>query len=549
MAKIAEVVKLKGMDQLSSFNDIWGNTIALGLSSSNTTLVSVNSNNFKYYVEVFVKTCDDESISVNIFNTVPRPRDLSGFQAGYGALSIGPIAKSFLFSSPTGDVGSEVYGITGPQLSKLYGYPDFLFPVVRTEWSSGYSYNPDLDVEAIIVNIAGDDYLGFTMSVANPFYTSGIINVTSDNPFISGNHVVNGNGLATYSFATTTLYTTEMASATNISRIVSYFSPADINEVERYGFDGTQDYKQYNVSYDYLIVDGTLYNYLDGGNFNFLSNYPNRRTGTASILECSTNKWNCLQYSKKVRNNTYETLSFIENGAVSTQDVYVRYRYYDSSYNLLSTTLIPFGSDTPCPEVDKLFRFDIPIGTINLNIGSTVSYYSAQLVEKIIEETITYLPLSEVRYFYIDRTCSIYDNVQVIFKNKFGAWEYFTFTQDNKKRHTISRNEIKKEMNWGETTNANMKGLRGRQVISSFVEEEHTLNSNWINEVEYEWLSELLQSNDVYILENYIGQSKPYPVPIVITDTTYDFKTAYRDQLFNLTINYKYALPKGSQTQ
>ena len=60
MAKIAEVVKLRGMDKLSSFNDIWGNTIALGLSTSNPVILSINSNNFKYWVDITVRSCDDE---------------------------------------------------------------------------------------------------------------------------------------------------------------------------------------------------------------------------------------------------------------------------------------------------------------------------------------------------------------------------------------------------------------------------------------------------------------------------------------------------------
>ncbi len=545
MAKIGEVIKLKGMDKLSSFNDIWGNTIALGLSSSDITALSVNSNNFKYWVEVAGQTYDDEQIIFGTFNTVPRPRDLSGFQSGYGALSIGPIAKSVLYTTPTGTTGQEVYGITGPQQSKEYNYPDFLFPTTRVSWNAGYSYNPDLDVEAIIVNTTGNDYLGFTLSVANPFFTSGIINVASDNPFISGNFVVNGNGLGSYSFATTTLYTTEMSSATNQARIVSYYSPADLNESERYGFDGTQNYKEYATSYNYLILNGSITDYIDGGAYKFLSSYTNRRSGTSSYINCNGQ---CFPISKKVKVNTYETLSFIiDTGILNENSIYVEYKFFDSGYTLLSSTYQLLNGVPNVQELGKLCRIDIPIGTINLNTGSNVAYFTAQIVEEVAPST--YDAFSEVRYFYIDRVCSIYDSVQVMFKNRYGAWEYFTFTQDKKKRDSIRRNEIRKELNWGEISNANMKAYRGRQVISSMVEEEFVLNSNWITETENTWLSELIESNDVYILESYVGQSKPYPVPIVITDASYEYKTAYRDQLFNLTINYKYAVEKGTQTQ
>ena len=202
-----------------------------------------------------------------------------------------------------------------------------------------------------------------------------------------------------------------------------------------------------------------------------------------------------------------------------------------------------------CAENGKLARVDFPIGTKNTNVSANTKYFSVQIVEEVGIDS--YDPWSEIRYFYIDDTCTIYDVVQVMFKNKFGAWEYFSFTQDNKKMHRISRDEIKKEINWAETTNGNIRALRGRTVIASNVEEEHSLNSNWISETEYEWLNELIQSNDVYILEKYIpgAEQEYYPVPIIITDTSYEFKTAYRDQIFNLTINYRYAFPKGTQTQ
>jgi hypothetical protein len=550
MAKIAEIVLLKDVDELSSLNDIWGNTIAFGLSSSNTSLISVNSNSFKYYVEVSVQTCDDENMNFGVFSTPPRPRDLSGFQNGYGAISIGPIIKSTLFTTPTGDPGQEVYGITQAQMSKEYRYPDFKFPVVRYSWFGGYSYNPDLSVEAIIVNTAGQDYLGFSMSVPNPFYTSGQIFVVSDNPYISGYFIVNGNGFGTYSFATTTLFTTEMSSATNQAFITQYLSAPDLYTGQKYGFDGTQDYKQYDVSYNYLIFDLTLYNAPDGGNFNFLSNYPNRRTGTSSVFGSGGGNLlgECISISKRVRRNTYETISVIVDGVISTgNSVYAEYKTYDANFSYLNSYYVLASNAPFCPEGGKLCRIDFPLGTINMNFPSNVKYFSIQLVEET--GISSYDPWSELRYFYIDDICSIYDDKQLMFKNRFGAWEYFTFTQDKKKTDRIKRNQIKKEFNWGEITNGNIKGSRGDTLISSEVDVEFTLNSNWISEVEFEWLSELIESNDVYILESYIGESKPYPVPIIITDTNYEYKTAYRDQIFNLTLNYRYAAQKGIQTQ
>jgi hypothetical protein len=551
MAKVGEVILLKSPDKLSSLNDIWGNTICVGLSFSNFNLLSYNSNNFRYWFEMAIQTCDDDNLNIGVFSTIPRPLDQSGLPMGYGAFSCASPLRSFLFSSPTGDPGNEVYAITQPISSYNLAYPFFLNPVLRWNIFGSYAYNPNLDVEAIIVNYSGDDYLGFSMSSVNPFSELGNIYVSSNNSAISGSHIVSANGLATYSFATTTLFTQSMAEGTNQAKIFNYLAPPDYLLTERYGFDGTQEYKDYNINYSYLIVDGTQNNAPDGGNKNFLSNYPNRREGTQSISECSTNKYNCFKLSKRVREDTYGSLSFIVDGGTTTQDVYARYKYYDSTYNLISSENKSFSGLPLCPETGKLFRIDIPLGTINLGItSSNVAYYSVQLVEKIIEEQVVYLALSELRYFFIDRQCTIYDPVQVMFKNKLGAWEYYTFTQDKKKRHSISRNTFKQELNWGEITNGNIRGQRGMRVISERIEEEYTLNSNWITEIEFEWLSELIESTDVYILEKWIPDAEQtyYPVPIMITDTSYEYKTAIRDKIFNLTINYKLANLKPSQS-
>ena len=63
-----------------------------------------------------------------------------------------------------------------------------------------------------------------------------------------------------------------------------------------------------------------------------------------------------------------------------------------------------------------------------------------------------------------------------------------------------------------------------------------TMNSNWITENDAIWLEELLTAPDVYILTT--NNTK---VPIIITDNTYEVKTALRNQMFNLVLNYKFA--------
>jgi len=89
---------------------------------------------------------------------------------------------------------------------------------------------------------------------------------------------------------------------------------------------------------------------------------------------------------------------------------------------------------------------------------------------------------------------------------------------------------------------------RGRNIYSGKVDANYTLNTNWISEIEYEYLSELIESSDVYILKYYPQKTIQYlPVPIIITDTNYEIKTAIRDQLFNVTMNYKMSVDTPMQ--
>jgi hypothetical protein len=85
--------------------------------------------------------------------------------------------------------------------------------------------------------------------------------------------------------------------------------------------------------------------------------------------------------------------------------------------------------------------------------------------------------------------------------------------------------------------------------MSGNVQKSFVANTNWITEVEYEFLAELVESPEVYVMEYYPQNSSYLPVPIIITDTSYEIKTSVRDSIFNLTINYKMAVDTPMQRQ
>ncbi len=214
-----------------------------------------------------------------------------------------------------------------------------------------------------------------------------------------------------------------------------------------------------------------------------------------------------------------------------------------------SSSLYVDPQNYPGIGTGNIWKWDCPIGFANLDGMSILpgTQSDIQYVVCYIGDDIPSINYSESRYFYVDRTCSIYDTKQIMFKNKLGAWEYFTFTQDNKKSQTYTRNIYKKNLNWGDVKNSQNRSFRGNKIISLKIEEEYTVNSNWITEIEYEWLSELISSQDVYVKEFVPTSDDFYYLPIIITDTRYEFKSAFDEQIFNLTINYKLANDKPAQ--
>lgn len=206
---------------------------------------------------------------------------------------------------------------------------------------------------------------------------------------------------------------------------------------------------------------------------------------------------------------------------------------FTNQHNYLGEYMISSNnfSRVVSPTSSGVIRMDIPTGTRNLTLmGVTMSgvdRYTVQLPYK-----------STVRSFCLDRSCSVYVNTRLMFLNRQGAFDYWNFQLDNKRTNSISRTEYKQEL--GFTYNI---GDRGRTVLAQKVTEEHNVNTNWITEEQYYYLSELVSSPEVYVIDENNGNA----YPVIITDTSYEFKTYNRDKLFNLTVSYSMAYPVETQ--
>jgi len=71
-------------------------------------------------------------------------------------------------------------------------------------------------------------------------------------------------------------------------------------------------------------------------------------------------------------------------------------------------------------------------------------------------------------------------------------------------------------------------------VFSGDAVETKILNTDYITESASNWLAELVKSPQIYL------EQSGYYIPVLITDTKYDYKTRSVDRLISLTVNIKF---------
>lgn len=284
----------------------------------------------------------------------------------------------------------------------------------------------------------------------------------------------------------------------------------------RYAFNGTRQYREREKNFNQYVLGLT-------NNNKFLRNYPS--------------EYKPINYGPLNHTHEYETVSLIV-ATPSTMSASVRFKIYNSagveqtnySYNLASG--------------NTYRRLDIGVGTQNLANSFGINWSNPNYSYY----TMTYLQggitASETLKYKLRSECSPYNAnewVRVLWLNRQGGFDYFTFTRDVKKSVSITRNEYQKILDWDYSV-----GDRGRTIFATKAEEVYTIQSNWITDNEAKWLEELMTSPEVYIIGNddetyYSQPSTAYKLPIIITQNSYEVKTTMRDKMFNFVLTYKMA--------
>jgi hypothetical protein len=445
----------------------------------------------EYRIEPFSTT---SFTTLGTYRIPPKPVNGDGLFSPHRAL------KSFLNTNST-IVNPFITGFTASSSSALIDYRIIY----------GLEYNPDLFFTDTI-SVSGN--MGLTFSSAHDFAVGDIITIDksnkSFNPEYDGTASVvsipNSLSIKTNKTFSSTLLANESGYVVNNFRLSGTSSGYKT-------WNGTRQYEERATSFlPYLIATQS------GQTGEFLTNLYNTTLASA----------------KPIETNDYETLSFCLN-ETPLIDYYLYVNTYDVNGNITAT----YSSATMSVNTHR--RLEIGVGPANLtNVNFTnVNSYRVYLRKITVPGPFPTFTVSEFRYYKINTQCSNYEKQRLVFLNRLGGFDYFSFTLDSKRTMTISRIEYEKTLAFDYTI-----GDRGKSILAQKAEEKMTLNSNWLTENESIWLEELLTSPDVYILTT--NNTK---LPIIITDTSYEIKTYLRNQLFNLVLNYKFAYDINLQNE
>jgi len=153
-----------------------------------------------------------------------------------------------------------------------------------------------------------------------------------------------------------------------------------------------------------------------------------------------------------------------------------------------------------------------------------------------------------LKSYNVKRKCAKYDTHTLLFLNAYGAWDSFTFVHGKK----TFENQKKKfqSQNWfldpGPIAMSNRDGrpfLESSKYYSTDYYIKMQLTSDILSTDDYDWLAELVNSPQVY----YLDIATEDFIPVMITDTNYEFKDERINKAETLIVNIEFSEKTNTQ--
>ena len=293
-----------------------------------------------------------------------------------------------------------------------------------------------------------------------------------------------------------------------------------------------------------------LENYDYGYNFVDQANVITSTAGTAKFL---TN----APTTQDVTVDDYMTLSFFgKMGGEASTDVHTGEkltRIKVSMFNAAGSGLVSFYVDCTTangglPNFDNYMNGRIQyvgVGSANFkgwsspwnsNIANT-AYYTIRGYNASTAIT------QEYRFDIICEDVKGYESIRLTWLNKYGTWDYYTFTK--KSTRSLSRQSNTYQQlagTWNKAYYEQFGYDGGKKNFVVNTTESITVNTRFLTETEGLWFEELMNSPEVYILNGYQTDTSAtvtnrYVEPVLLTNSGFVRKTKANDKLIQYTFD------------
>ena len=146
----------------------------------------------------------------------------------------------------------------------------------------------------------------------------------------------------------------------------------------------------------------------------------------------------------------------------------------------------------------------------------------------------------------LNKKCAKYDTHTLVFLNAYGVYDSFTFVHGK----LMMSNEKKKfeQQRWQLSGNAMVEktGAVYNEAMKTYAvkyKEKMMLTSDILSSGEYNWLSELINSPQVY----YYSTERAEFYPVQITDTDYEFKDERINKAETLSVTIDFSIGQTTQ--
>ena len=271
------------------------------------------------------------------------------------------------------------------------------------------------------------------------------------------------------------------------------------------------------------------------------------------------------QYARDTDYGTFALLNFLPKATPQYRVHRIRLKAYNSvGYNFISSSKINTPSTGGTGSFKTMsYNYLQYIGIFPANLrqtssswdtafeAGTIAYYTVQAFN---EDDIG---VSDV--YTINIICPNergYEGIRLTWLNQWGTWDYYTFNMKSTRSVTTKKIPYTQQGGtWNEST-FKIKGWKGgKKNFRVNSTEKIKLNTDFVTEAEGVWFEELINSPEVYIVNEYDGtELTPYDTitnkyiePVTLTTSSYVKKTRANDKLMQYTFEIEKSKMKRTQ--